>query len=200
MALPRFAPRPAANSNEVVNPAGVRRAVFLDRDGVINRAIVREGRPYAPGSLEALEFLPGVAEALGRLRAAGFLNVVATNQPDVATGKQRREAVEAIHTYLKENLPIDAVKVCYHVDADRCTCRKPKPGMLLEAARDLGIDLARSYMIGDRWRDVEAGQAAGCRALFLDCQYREKRPDKPYVAIKSLGEAVDFILKSSRTF
>lgn len=174
----------------------MKRAVFLDRDGVLNRAFVRAGKPYPPDTLEQLEILPGVAQALAQLRAAGFLNVAVTNQPDVATGKQRTEVVEAMHAYLRKNLQIDAVKVCYHSDADRCLCRKPKPGMLLEAARELGIDLKRSSMIGDRWRDVAAGQAAGCKCYFVESGYAEKSPDKPYVSVKSLPEAAGFILRS----
>jgi D-glycero-D-manno-heptose 1,7-bisphosphate phosphatase len=172
----------------------LRRAVFLDRDGVINRAQVRRGKPYPPDVLADLVILPGVADALARLRAAGFVNVVVTNQPDVATGKQRREVVEAMHAFLLSNLPIDAVKVCYHKDADACACRKPRPGMLLEAARELDIDLAASFMVGDRWRDVGAGQAAGCQCYFIDCAYDEKRPEKPYAAVKSLAEAGNLII------
>jgi D-glycero-D-manno-heptose 1,7-bisphosphate phosphatase len=169
--------------------------VFLDRDGVLNRAVVREGKPYPPDSVDSVEILPGVAEALARLRAAGFVNVVVSNQPDVATGKQRREVVEAINAHLVRSLAIDAVKVCYHAEAEGCACRKPRPGMLLEAARELDIDLCASFMVGDRWRDVAAGQAAGCRSYFIDCAYAEKRPEKPYVAVKSLAEAVDLILR-----
>jgi len=181
----------------VVN-AALRRAVFLDRDGVINRAYVRDGKPYPPGSLEQLEILPEVPAALERLRKGGFLNVVVTNQPDVATGAQRREVVEAMHAWMLKNLQIDAIKVCYHADADRCACRKPMPGMLLEAARELGIDLGASFMVGDRWRDVGAGQAAGCKKnYFIDCGYAEKRPEKPYLAVKSLPEAVHLILESA---
>jgi len=173
-----------------------RRAVFLDRDGVLNRAFVRAGRPYPPQALEELEILPGVPEALAQLRAAGFLNVVVTNQPDVGAGRQRREIVEAMHAELRRRLPIDLVKVCYHTDADDCACRKPKPGMLLEAARELGINLAASAIVGDRWRDVAAGQAAGCKAYFVEYGYAEKQPDKPYVAVKSLPEATAIILRS----
>ncbi len=135
MALPRVASGSSANRHEVVS----RRAVFLDRDGVLNRAVVRDGKPYPPASLEELEILPGVAQALKELRDAGFLNVVVTNQPDVATGKQRREVVEAINASLSEKLTLDVIKVCYHADADNCACRKPKPGMLLEAARELAV-------------------------------------------------------------
>jgi len=178
----------------------VKRAVFLDRDGVINAAVVRDGKPYPPDTLEELTILPGVPETLARLRAAGFVNVIVTNQPDVATGKQRREVVEAMHEYLLSSLPIDAVKVCYHADADNCGCRKPRPGMLLEAAGELGIDLASSHMVGDRWRDIGAGQTAGCKCYFLYCGYAERRPDKPYVAVKSLLEAGNLILTRETTW
>jgi D-glycero-D-manno-heptose 1,7-bisphosphate phosphatase len=175
-----------------------RRAVFLDRDGVLNRALVREGKPYPPDSVETLEILPGVAQALEKLAAAGFLNVVVTNQPDVATGKQRREVVEAINARLREKLTLDAIKVCYHSDADNCPCRKPRPGMLIEASHELGISLPASCMVGDRWRDIEAGRTAGCGVLlYVDYGYAEKRPEKPYVSVKSLPEAVAFILNQS---
>lgn len=182
----------------MVGTRALRRAVFLDRDGVINRAIVRDGKPYPPQSLAELEILPGVADALELFRAAGYLNVVVTNQPDVGAGKQRREVVEAINAFIVENLSIDAVKVCYHVAADHCECRKPKPGMLLEAARELGLDLSASYLVGDRWRDIDAGQAAGVQCFFIDYAYGEKRPDKPYVAVKSLPDAAALILMSKR--
>jgi D-glycero-D-manno-heptose 1,7-bisphosphate phosphatase len=179
----------------VVTGEAQRRAVFLDRDGVINRAVVRDGKPYPPDSVAELEILPGVPEALAALRAAGFLNVVVTNQPDVATGKQRREVVEAMHARLARELAVDAFKVCYHGSADGCACRKPRPGMLLEAAADHGIDLASSYLVGDRWRDVAAGQAAGCRAAyFIDYGYREQQPVQPFLAADSLAAAARCIL------
>jgi D-glycero-D-manno-heptose 1,7-bisphosphate phosphatase len=173
-----------------------RRAVFLDRDGVLNASLVRDGKPYAPRSLAEFELLPGVPAALAQLRQAGFLNVVVTNQPDVSNGKARREDVEAIHAHLLEKLPIDAVKACFHTDSEDCACRKPKPGMLLDAARELDVNLAASFLVGDRWRDVAAAHAAGCKALFIDYQYGEKRPEKPYVAVKSLPEAAGYIVRA----
>lgn len=173
----------------------MRKAVFLDRDGVINRSLVRGGKPYAPVRLEEFEILPGVPEALLRLRAAGFLNVVVTNQPDLTTGKQSPGVLAAMHSRLMAELAIDAIRVCPHVETDNCACRKPRPGLLLDAARDLGIDLASSCMVGDRWRDVAAGQRAGCgKSFFIDYEYAEKRPEKPYVAVKSLSDFVDRIL------
>ena len=192
MALPRVAPRPSANRDEVVN----RRAVFLDRDGVINRAIVRGGKPYAPTSLAELDILPGVGDALRRLRAGGFLNVIVTNQPDVGAGKVTQAAIEGIHAFLRNKLAIDDVRVCYHTEPQNCDCRKPKPGMILSASHELGIDKARSFLVGDRWRDVGAAHAAGCKALFIDYGYSEKMPDKPYVAVNSLAEAAEIILQS----
>jgi D-glycero-D-manno-heptose 1,7-bisphosphate phosphatase len=146
--------------------------------------------------MEELHVLPGVREALQRLRAAGFVNVVVTNQPDVGAGKMLRATVEAMHARLASELPLDAFKVCYHTEADNCACRKPRPGMILEAARELGLEIGKSFMVGDRWRDVEAAQKAGCKALFIDYSYEEKRPEKPYVAVNSLAEAAEFILRA----
>lgn len=167
------------------------RAVFLDRDGVINHNEVRDGRPRGPETLAEFFILPGVREAIEAFRAAGFLVIVATNQPNLPLA-----LVEAMHSILRKNLPIDDIKVCHHVDADNCTCRKPKPGLLLEAARERGISLAQSWMIGDRWRDVEAGRAAGCRTVFIDFGYEgEPRPRAPDVIVGSLLEAVPFVTK-----
>lgn len=155
------------------------RALLLDRDGVINRAMIRAGRPYPPGSVEEVEILPGVAEALARSRAAAFLNIIVTNQPDVARATQTRAAVEAINRALKEALPIDDVFVCYHDDADRCFCRKPLPGLILEAAERYDLDLSHCYLVGDRWRDIDAGSAAGCRTILIDYGHRERLPSRP---------------------
>ncbi len=173
-----------------------RRAVFLDRDGVINRAIVRNGKPYAPTTLAELEILPGVPEALERLRGAGWLNIVVTNQPDVGAGRMPREIVTQMHQKLMRELALDTIKVCYHVDADRCACRKPMPGMLLEAAGELHVNLEASFVVGDRWRDIAAGQRAGCKCFFVAYGYSEKEPDKPYLAVNSLAEAAGLILQS----
>lgn len=171
-------------------------AVFLDRDGVINRAIVRAGKPYAPESLEALEILPGVATALADLKRAGFSLVVVTNQPDVARGLQSRDVVEAMHVHLAARLPIDEFRVCYHDNADECACRKPRPGLLIDPP---AFDLARSVMVGDRWRDIEAGHRAGVReTILIDYHYDEIMTVEPSVRVGSLAEAAARILSNSR--
>jgi D-glycero-D-manno-heptose 1,7-bisphosphate phosphatase len=173
----------------------MKRAVFLDRDGVLNRAIVRDGKPYAPASINELEILPGVETALAALRAAGFLLIVVTNQPDVARGSMTKEAVERINGALRAVLPLDEFRTCYHRSADGCACRKPKPGALLAAASAHDIHLSESYMVGDRWRDIEAGQNAGCKTIFVDYNYQERQPDAADYCVKSLREAAELILR-----
>lgn len=172
----------------------MKRAVFLDRDGVINRAFVRDGKPYPPANLSELEVLPRVEDALVRLHQAGYLLIVVTNQPDVARGTTTQETVEEINRFLASVLPLDEFRTCYHDSADRCGCRKPQPGALLSAARMYGIDLEKSFMVGDRWRDVEAGQRAGCRTFFIDYGYAEKQPEDVDFRVASLLEAAQIIL------
>jgi len=173
----------------------MRRAVFLDRDGVINRAVVRDGKPYPPASVAEFELLPGVVEACVELKAADFLLVVATNQPDVGRGTQRREEVEAMHAVMCAALPLDRVEVCYDPGQGQPSeFRKPAPGMLLRAARELGIDLARSWMIGDRWRDIDCGKRARVRTVFIDFGYAEELREAPDFTVRSFAEAVNVIL------
>ncbi len=173
-------------------------AVFLDRDGVINRALVRDNKPYPPNSLSEFEILPGVAEACAKLKAAGFLLVVATNQPDVGRGTLKQGVVEEIHQFMCRQLPIDRVEVCYHPGKglSDCDCRKPKPGMLLHAAQELGIDLGQSWMVGDRWRDIDCGHAAGCRTVLIDYGYDEALRQIPDSRVGGLLAAADLILSS----
>jgi D-glycero-D-manno-heptose 1,7-bisphosphate phosphatase len=170
-----------------------RRAVFLDRDGVLNAAVVRDGVPYPPRSVDEVEILPGVYDACTRLRAAGFELVVVTNQPDIARGTQTLEAVRRINDALLAALPLDEVVICPHDDSDGCDCRKPRPGMLVAAAQRRGIDLSASFMVGDRWRDIEAGIRAGCRTLLIDRDYDE-RSVRADVSVIDLGKAVVWIL------
>lgn len=174
------------------------RAVFLDRDGVLNHSGTRKGQPVAPVTLAEFELLPGVREAIAELGRGKYRLIVATNQPDVRTGKIKQEIVEQMHAKLREWLPIDDIEVCYHVDEDTCLCRKPKPGMILTAARKWSIDLSQSYMVGDRWRDVSAGKNAGCQTIFIDYGYSESGPDQPDHVVHSLLEACPIILRQRR--
>ena len=177
------------------------RAVFLDRDGVLNRPVVRDGVPFPPANADELVLYPDAAEGCRRLKEAGFLLIVVTNQPDVGRGSQSREGVEAIHARLREAIPhLDGIETCFHAGATRgepCDCRKPKPGMLLHAARAHEIDLKRSFLVGDRWRDVDCAHAAGCRAVFMDHGYREALREKPEFSVVTFREAVNTILHAA---
>ena len=175
-----------------------RAAVFLDRDGVLNRAFVRAGKPYPPQTLDEFEILPGVEAAARLLKGEGFALVVATNQPDVAKGTQRREVVEAMHDRLRSQLPLDAIKVCWCIEGPGCTCYKPKPGMLLDAAGEFDLDLKRSFMVGDRWRDVGAGRNAGCFTILIDRGYDEPVREAPDAVCADLPGAAAVILARSR--
>ncbi len=176
------------------------RAVFLDRDGVINRPIIRDGKPFPPMRVEEFEVLPGVAEACAKFKAVGFLLVVATNQPDVGRGTLARETVEAMHAKMCAALPLDHIEVCYDGGAAHgqpSEFRKPAPGMLLRAARELGIDLTQSWMVGDRWRDIDCGAEAGCRTVFIDLAHDEALRVMPDFRARDLSEAAEIIIRAT---
>jgi D-glycero-D-manno-heptose 1,7-bisphosphate phosphatase len=167
-----------------------RPAVFLDRDGVLNEAVLRDGRPHPPASPDEVVLRPGAAAACARLRDAGFLLVMVTNQPDIARGTTTRAAVDRINERLVADLGLDDVCVCPHDDADACACRKPAPGLILEAADRLGVDLGGSLVVGDRWRDIAAGAAAGVTTVWVRSTYREQAPRDPDHVIDGLAELV----------
>jgi D-glycero-D-manno-heptose 1,7-bisphosphate phosphatase len=175
-----------------------RRAVFFDRDGVLNHAIVSGGKPYPPPSAAEMKIVESAPADLARLKALGFLLLVVTNQPDVARGTQTLEAIHAMHRAMGEILPVDEFLVCPHDDRDACPCRKPLPGLMLQARDRYGIDLAASFLAGDRWRDVDAGRAAGCRTVWIDCGYAERGPSTPPDArVATLTEAVAWIVSQA---
>jgi D-glycero-D-manno-heptose 1,7-bisphosphate phosphatase len=176
----------------------MRRAVFLDRDGVINQAVVRDGKPYPPANLAEMKILPGVSKALEELHEAGLMLIVVTNQPDVGRGTTPQSVVEEINQSLTNQLPIDEFRTCYHDNKDQCHCRKPLPGSILAAAQEHNIDLANSFMVGDRWRDTEAGERAGCKTFFIDYGYAEKQPETVDYRVQSLAEAADIILGKTK--
>ncbi len=172
------------------------RAVFLDRDGVLNHAVVRDGKLSPPSNLAELKVFPDAASALGDLRKLGFLLIVITNQPDVARGTQDRSVVEAINAALSAQLPIDDFFTCYHDDCDGCDCRKPLPGLIHQAVEKYAISLPGSFLIGDRWRDIGAGLGAGCTTILIESGYDEGWPvPEPHARVRSLGEATGWISK-----
>lgn len=176
------------------------KAVFLDRDGVLNDN---------PGGfitkVQAFSILPGVPEALARLTQAGYLNIIVTNQSGIGRGLIPFSILEAIHQSLKEKVAqaggkIDGIYYCPHLPEEGCSCRKPSPGLILQAARDLSICLEKSFMIGDSERDLIAGRRAGCKKSFLvlsgnpearNWPYWENSPDGVF---EGLPEAVEWIL------
>jgi len=172
-----------------------RPAVFLDRDGVLVVPEFRDGRSFAPRTLDDLHFYPRAPAASARLRAAGFVLVVVTNQPDVGKGLIPLEVLEEMHNRLRCKMPVDAIMACRHTQAQDCRCRKPRPGMLTDAAAKLDIQLDASFMVGDRRSDIDAGQAAGCQTIFIDLDYQaEDAPENPDWIVRSIQEAVDCIL------
>jgi len=172
-------------------------AAFLDRDGVVNVAYVLNGRPYPPKDLSELKIIEGVKESLEILQQFGFIPVVITNQPDIARGNQTWFALEEIHAEIRALTGVTHFYVCPHDDADLCVCRKPSPGLIIKAAQELSLDLQSSFLVGDRWRDVEAGQSMGIKTYFVDNSYQERRPTDPYITVKSLFEAVSLEVKQS---
>lgn len=172
----------------------LKRAVFLDRDGVLNEAVVRSGKPYPPATAEEVRLVAGAPEAMRTLKELGFHLLVATNQPDVARGTQTLEGLGQIHAVLQAALPLDAIFVCPHDGPDGCDCRKPKPGLLLQGAERYGLDLSACYMIGDRWRDMDAAAAAGVTGVWIDYGYQERGPTlPPAVRVSCLRDAVKWI-------
>jgi D-sedoheptulose 7-phosphate isomerase len=173
-------------------------AVFLDRDGVLNEAIVRNGRPYPPRDPSELIITGGACAALEELKREGFLLIVVTNQPDIARGKANRADVDKINAQLATILPLDAIEVCEHDDKEQCDCRKPKPGMIRRAQEKLGVNLDGSFMVGDRWRDIEAGRRAGCRTILIGDGYGETLPSMPTIKLASLPGAASWIIQQNR--
>lgn len=175
-----------------------RRAVFLDRDGVLNAARIVDGRPYPPDDVGEVTVLPGVESACRRLADAELALIMVTNQPDIARGTRDAATVAAINDHLRRRLRLDDVMVCPHDDADGCDCRKPRPGMILDAARRWQVNLRGSFTVGDRWRDIAAGKAAGTHTIFIDRHYDELAPPEPDLTVDELKESVAWIIETAK--
>ncbi len=170
----------------------MQRAVFLDRDGVLTRLVRRGGRRLSPRTLGEFAVLPTARPAVRALRRAGWLVIVVTNQPDVARGALAPETLERMHHRLRRAVPVDAIYACPHDDADGCDCRKPKPGLLRQASSEWGIGLRASFLVGDSWKDIAAGRAAGCSTILVG--EAECPPDvRPSFVLKNLAAAAELI-------
>ncbi|HEX4354394.1 MAG TPA: HAD family hydrolase [Polyangiales bacterium] len=169
------------------------KAVFFDRDGVINVPMVRDGLPFAPKDMSEFAFMEGAHETLNALKARGYVLLVVTNQPDVARGWQAIEQVEEFHRHIEAELPVSRIYACFHDNAHACECRKPKPGMLIQGSREFDIDLTQSFLVGDRWKDIEAGRSAGCKTIYLRHGYDEAEAHSPDYEIKGLPELLAII-------
>jgi D-glycero-D-manno-heptose 1,7-bisphosphate phosphatase len=172
-----------------------RRAVFLDRDGVLTVPEFRDGRSYAPRTLDAFRLYPDAVPSVRALKRAGFVIIVATNQPDVGAGLVEQDVVEEMHARLRSAVAVDDIEVCYETHMEATDRRKPGAGMLLSAAQAWGLDLERSYLVGDRRSDVQAALGAGCIPVFVDLGYAEPQPTEQAATVGSLREATDWILR-----
>jgi len=172
------------------------KAIFLDRDGVINKVFLSNGKPFSPRRFSEFELFPEVENALSSFKEVGFLNIVITNQPDIARGFLKWKELEKMHFLVRERLPIDDILICPHSDEDNCLCRKPKPWMLLVAAKKWNISLKEFFFIGDTWKDTMAGKKAGCKTILIDAPYNQG-VDCNY-RVKDLSKAVEIIINNKR--
>lgn len=170
----------------------LRPVIFLDRDGVINEVKLINSKPYPPSNADEVVLIDGIRETVTKLLELGFRLIIVTNQPDVARGRQIKSEVEAINNVIRMSIPIDEIRVCYHDIEDNCECRKPKPGLLLHDSGN--IDFTRSYMIGDRSKDIEAGLRANCRTIFIDYNYSEPKPSFSHHTISSVQHILPTII------
>ena len=171
------------------------KAIFLDRDGILNKVIIRRGKPSSPWNLKDFKLLSHIEKYLKTLNEIGFLNIVFTNQPDVKRGYLKVEDLEKMHKIIAEKLPVDEITFCPHDDKDNCSCRKPTPGLIFEAAKKWSLDLKNSFVIGDNWKDVLAGKKAGCKTILIRRNYNKNLKDSYNFEARNLKEAVEIIKK-----
>ncbi|MCI0419668.1 MAG: HAD family hydrolase [Acidobacteria bacterium] len=174
-----------------------RRAFCLDRDGVINAVVTCEGRLTSPRTDEEFQILPRVSEAIRQMQSAGFLVIVVTNQPEISRGLVERETVDRFHSRIRSELAIDDIRVCYHDTEDRCSCRKPEPGLLVASAKQWNIRLGQSFLVGDREKDIEAGRRAGCTTMLIRAPYNQGPAATPDFLVESLDHAVKIALEQT---
>ena len=171
------------------------KAIFFDRDGVLIQAPVIDGKPKSIENVSDIIFI--VEESLIiKLRDLGFYLIAITNQPDISRKKIKPEFVEKINNLIKTKYYLDDFYVCPHSDQDNCECRKPKNGLILDAAKDYNLDLSSCFMIGDRWRDIAAAEISGCKSIYIDYSYNEQKPYKQDYTVKCPSSAIKKILEN----
>jgi D-glycero-D-manno-heptose 1,7-bisphosphate phosphatase len=175
-----------------------KRCVFLDRDGVINQSIIVNKKPFSPRTKSEFKFIPNIKNLISKIVELNFYTIIITNQPDIATAHLDEEMLKYFHDKIRRKIPITDIFVCRHISSQNCFCRKPKPGLILEAAKKYNIDLKKSYLIGDRWKDINAANEVGCHSIFIDYDYTEKLETKPNNHVKSMAEACDVFFKKER--
>lgn len=168
-------------------------AVFLDRDGVVLRGKIHNGKLYAINNIEKVFFYPKVKQSIDLLKKS-FKVFIITNQPDIGNNKVTYEEVKKVNQLIINKLKIDKIYMCPHSKNIRCKCRKPNPYFILKAAKDYNIDLKKSYMVGDRGSDILSGYKAGCKSIFINRKYKESKPLLQIKTVYSLNEATRFIL------
>ena len=179
----------------MVNVAMNFSAVFLDRDGVINKPVIINKKPYAPTKYTEFKFYPGIYENLQALKNNGFLRIVVTNQPDIGNGKTKLQEVQLMHDKLMKTNLIDGIYMCSHNQREQCSCRKPGIKMLTDAKSKFNINMSRSWLIGDRWSDVTAAHNAGLTPIFVDHGYAETNSKlQTCIKVKNLKSAVNKII------
>ena len=171
------------------------KCVFLDRDGVLNHAIVRDRKPFSPRSISEFTLMPNVVKNVKKIRSLGYLTIITTNQPDISTGKLSLKTLELFHNILNSKLELTDIYFCPHLESDNCKCRKPKCGMINDAVKKYNIDLNKSFVIGDRWRDIDCGIKSGCKTIFIDYNYKEKLNKSPHASVSNLSSGVKLIEK-----
>ena len=172
-----------------------RMAVFLDRDGTLNKAYIKKGLPISPPSFNKLKIIKGVKKSINKLKKLNFMCIMITNQPDVARAKIKKKTVIKMNSFIKSKLKLDDIFVCYHDDKHKCKCRKPKPGLLIQASKKWKIDFSKSFMIGDRWKDISAGKKVGCKTIFINNNYKLDKIVNADFTYKTLLKAVNKIEK-----
>ena len=171
----------------------MKRAVFIERDSILNEVRSGPKQQIPPMGLEDFKIISEAAEPLKKLKAVGFVLIATTNQPGLSRGDQSRRELDRMHDMLRRSFPLDDIMLCPHDEADQCPCRKPRPGLLIEAAFKWHLNLDHSFVVSDKWQDAEAARSAGCTSLLVNSPWI-KQVHRDFV-LPNLGSIVDKILR-----